>query len=288
MDILSFESITKKPLFPIAIVPGRHTSNALFSEHGHDFYELIFVSFGSGIQIINGKVMPMLQGDLFFMKPGERHSYGSDDELEIINILIHPSALSKPDLKELFTLPGLKVQFDVNQHKRPYKIALAPQHEHTVNGLCKRMKSEFHTKNPGWKLAVQASLTYILIAISRAWTLFGDNKAIEELEPGPISKAIAIIYKEYREQLYVSDLARRVHLSPKYFGDLFKENCGISVQNYINKRRIDLARIMLEDNKMNITEIGFEVGFEDPNYFARIFKKMYSISPRQYRDISSK
>ncbi len=278
-----FEHHRKADDMPIVVVPGYHTSNRMFHSHTHDCFELVYISLGSGLQIIDGKHTPMLKGDFFFMKPGEWHQYRSDEKLDIQNILLEKSCLEDPVLKDAFELPGIKRHFFDFEGSRSYKVSLVPEHDLVVKQLCERMKTEFQNRNPGWRLAVKMALVDMLITISRSWTFLGGNKAIEYLSEGPISKALALIHEDNHVNYTVAELAAHVHLSSKYFGDMFKESCGLTVQNYINKRRIDFARSLLEKQSSNITEVGFEVGFDDPNYFARVFKKMCGLSPRQYR-----
>jgi two-component system response regulator YesN len=66
-------------------------------------------------------------------------------------------------------------------------------------------------------------------------------------------------------------------------GSFFKRESGLSFSEYLNKVRIEKAKELLKDPKFNITEVAFEVGYEDSQYFCRIFKKSEGISPRQYQ-----
>ena len=175
-EYLPYHSYAKDKTFPISVGEAGGSKDVAHHYHTHEFYELVFVRNGSGTQIIDGVVYPMLQGDFYFMRPGEWHSYTSDEELGIINILISTRCLEDPWCKDMFELPGIKDQFDAELEHNSHKIVLAPRHERSVDALCKRMQHEFETGEPGWKLAMKSSLAEMFIIISRAWSMFGDNK----------------------------------------------------------------------------------------------------------------
>lgn len=269
--------------FPVLLKHAGGVTGTFHNWHYHDFFEFVFVSHGSGTHYIGDQVYPMLQGDFYMMNPDDRHSYHSEDEFRIVNILMDASVLSYPGLQDVVNLPGIAECFSRNRSGSEHKIHLAPRHERLINTLCTRCFEEQDQKEMGWQSAVITTLREILLCVSRAWTMYGANDALEHLAPGPVAKAIAVIYREYRDDLKVAELANRVHLSANYFGEVFKQTTGLSVQHYINKHRIDRARVLLEESNQGITEIALDVGYDDPNYFSRMFKRMCGMTPRAYR-----
>lgn len=85
------------------------------------------------------------------------------------------------------------------------------------------------------------------------------------------------------EQLTVSGLAEKFGFSPAYCGALFKKSEGCSIQEFINTIRINKAKNFLSFQNMSITEIAYEVGYNDVFYFSKTFKKLTGVSPLQYR-----
>ena len=83
--------------------------------------------------------------------------------------------------------------------------------------------------------------------------------------------------------LSVRLLARWVKLAPDYLSHLFCGKTGIPLKSYINERRIALARDLLGDRSLNISEIAWASGYSDPGYFARVFKRATGLSPRGFR-----
>ncbi|WP_207509948.1 helix-turn-helix domain-containing protein [Telluribacter humicola] len=77
--------------------------------------------------------------------------------------------------------------------------------------------------------------------------------------------------------------AEELHLSANYFGDLVKKETGLSAQEYIQARVIDLAKERLFDLSKSVSEIAYEMGFKYPQHFTRLFKQRVGQSPNHYR-----
>jgi len=99
-----------------------------------------------------------------------------------------------------------------------------------------------------------------------------------------ISKTITYIQKNYpNEALTVKEIAGAVFVTPSYLSHLFKKDKGISLSEYINKIRIDQAKILLRQSEMDNGEIAQRIGYVDRSYFCKIFKKIVGVSPQDYR-----
>ncbi|GFP74857.1 response regulator [Clostridium fungisolvens] len=85
------------------------------------------------------------------------------------------------------------------------------------------------------------------------------------------------------EELDLDTVAARFNLSCYYFSRTFKEIIGYNFSDYINILRINKAKELLRDNSISIKEICFSVGYNDPNYFSKVFKKYEGRSPTEFR-----
>lgn len=81
----------------------------------------------------------------------------------------------------------------------------------------------------------------------------------------------------------VTLLASKLNCSPNYLSTLFRKNYGITLKEFLIKRRLENARIMLLDGSVNASEAAAQCGFEDAAYFARIFRRRFGHSPSQLR-----
>ncbi|MFC0211044.1 helix-turn-helix domain-containing protein [Paenibacillus chartarius] len=101
---------------------------------------------------------------------------------------------------------------------------------------------------------------------------------------GAVERAKAWIAEHYREELSMEQAAEYVSLSPFYFSKLFKQHVGETFIDYVTRLRINRAKELIAgDPELSLKEICFEVGYHDPNYFSRVFKKVTGMSPTDFR-----
>jgi two-component system response regulator YesN len=100
-----------------------------------------------------------------------------------------------------------------------------------------------------------------------------------------IERAKKYILDNYSEELRLETVAREVHLSPTYFSALFKKMTGCSFAKYLTRVRIAKAKELLENTDISVTDIAFQVGFNDPAYFASIFRREFGLTPLAYRKL---
>lgn len=99
-----------------------------------------------------------------------------------------------------------------------------------------------------------------------------------------IQNVIELINKNSSEQQSVKDYAKLCNMSTCWFIHCFKAYTGMTPQQYITDIRITKAKELLSDSSFNITEIASIVGYDNPFYFSRIFKKNTNLSPRDYKN----
>jgi two-component system, response regulator YesN len=103
---------------------------------------------------------------------------------------------------------------------------------------------------------------------------------------GVIFKAKDWIDTHFCEEVTLDEVAAIVQLSPYYFSKLFKENFGQTFIDYLTQKRIELSKSLLTSTEKTFKEICFEVGYHDPNYFSRVFKKITGMTPSEFRKMA--
>lgn len=91
------------------------------------------------------------------------------------------------------------------------------------------------------------------------------------------------IYEHSHEDISLDTLSSRVGLSPIYISKMFKEKLGINYIDFLTECRIEKAKTLLCNPEKSIKEITFEVGYHDPNYFSKVFRKVCNVSPKEFR-----
>jgi two-component system, response regulator YesN len=99
-----------------------------------------------------------------------------------------------------------------------------------------------------------------------------------------VRNAMKFVDANYRLPLSYKDVAKEVFVSPSYFLSLFKRETGLTFVDYLTEVRIDRAKRLLTSTEMNITEIAFEIGFNNSNYFSSTFKKIVGTTAKEFRN----
>jgi len=105
-----------------------------------------------------------------------------------------------------------------------------------------------------------------------------DTDGMSEL----IKKAIYYIREHYEENISLNDIAGVVGVSLQYFSKIFKDETGKNYVEWLNRFRIEKAKELMNETGLTIKEVCFKVGYNDPNYFSRIFKKYEGVAPTDY------
>lgn len=112
-------------------------------------------------------------------------------------------------------------------------------------------------------------------------------------EPIPQERELIVRVEKYIDRYYARDLSierlsQRFYISSYHLAHLFKKYTGYTIKQYILRRRVGEAQVMLYDTTDSISEIAQAVGFEDAAYFSRLFSKYVGMSPREYREFRIK
>ncbi len=104
----------------------------------------------------------------------------------------------------------------------------------------------------------------------------------EEQSMSAVNQAKQYIDENYMKELTLDDVSRVVNISSYYFSKVFKEETGENFIDYLTKLRIEAAKKLLKTTNKSMKEISAEVGYSDPNYFSRNFKKYTGKTPTDY------
>jgi signal transduction histidine kinase/AraC-like DNA-binding protein len=122
----------------------------------------------------------------------------------------------------------------------------------------------------------EETLAHVETALERNRALSGEAQRL-------VRQAMAYIHKHYAEPISRADLAQHVALSEDYLTDCFRKELGVTPITYVNRYRINQAKLLLTETYKTITEIALDVGFSDSSYFSRVFRRETGMSPTDYR-----
>lgn len=96
--------------------------------------------------------------------------------------------------------------------------------------------------------------------------------------------AFAYIAEHYHENVRRSLLAKLCNLSESEFSRVFRDECGVTFEHYLLDYRIAMARDMLSEPDLAISQVAYAAGFNDPSYFCRVFRRLVGTTPKAYRE----
>lgn len=123
------------------------------------------------------------------------------------------------------------------------------------------------------------------------WIVHVTQGFIDSMEEGKdvrnsqvVQKAGHYIRSNYRKKITVEDVAKAVYLSPCHISKIFKQELDCTIIEFLAKVRIEEAKKLLHDPKYSVIQVADDLGFKDPGYFTKVFKRNEGITPSQYRE----
>ncbi len=121
--------------------------------------------------------------------------------------------------------------------------------------------------------------------LDQALSFFGSMAEQRPVSPGSVQtvrRARLYLAEHYSQALSLKDVADVLGVSAGYLSKSFKANGGDSFTEYLTEVRLEAAKRMMRETELSISDISYEVGFSDPGYFSKCFRKHESISPSDY------
>ena len=101
--------------------------------------------------------------------------------------------------------------------------------------------------------------------------------------PATVSKLKQYLYDHFSEELNLTRISRQFYLTPSYLCEIFKKYTGCTITGYLLKIRMEKASDILLHTELSLVEIAAQVGYSDYNYFSRLFKRYFNLSPNSFR-----
>lgn len=246
--------------------------------HGHDFIELVYITAGDSLQLVDGAEYQVRRGDLIFINYGATHAFVPKDGFRYINICFLPELLSEAITREnALALLSLTAFDELRQERNGGKLSFRDAEREEVEFILSAMLR--HRQQNGLyadrilEHYLNILLTKMLQAASQALPESGD--LWEELEQ--------YIGDNLQEALSLEVLASRCFYNPSYFSRIFKQKMGCSFSEYIRDKRISEAKRLLRETDLSMEEIAVAVGYSDRSAFHHVFSRCVEMSPKEYR-----
>ncbi|HBM79483.1 MAG TPA: AraC family transcriptional regulator [Clostridiaceae bacterium] len=233
------------------------------------FNKFYYICDGEGwLKIGNDEYYPK-PGELYLMPAGVLQSYSYISKNTFLKYWCHFTA----------TVGDINI-FDIIKTPLHIKIENRDEIENAFKELILSYKSTGITSS----LRIKSELLGII-------ALFFENFSADDIHisssssVGALSTVMNYIEKNIGKNINVEELARLAGFHPNYFIKFFRKHLGISPMQYINRKRMEMAKGLIKATDMTISEIARRTGYKDPFYFSKLFKKYTGFSPSEYRKI---
>lgn len=232
--------------------------------HKHDFFQIMLVTQGSGEHQIDFKNHKVQVGQIYMMKPGQMHSW--DLSRGIKGIIIEFNYQSLHIVKDFSLSPDVFLVTD----KKKFSELIT---------LCEIMIRESDQKLDRYDECLQGYVTAFLINLMRLTK--ASPKQAKSLTT--IEKFRELLEKNYKSQHSVEFYASKLNTSTKALTMQFSRSIGKPPREIIYDRILLEAKRYLAFSQLTVAEIGYELGFDDANYFGRFFRVHEKKTPAQFR-----
>lgn len=246
--------------------------------HRHDFYHLVLFTKGAGSHAIDFESFPVLPFQIYFMIPGQMHSWDFTGEVEgyVINFssTFFQSFLLRPDYLDTFSFfSGIA---------RESVIHLPESIQKSLTGLFEQLLEKQPESVPQRSDLLKVLLLQIFFAVE-AHAATKTTLPITNYNYGILRNYQKLIDRNFMTLRLPMEYARLLYITPNHLNALCKEHLGMQAGELIRNRILLEAKRLLMNFGMNISEIAYALNFSDNSYFTMFFKKYTGTTPEEFR-----
>lgn len=279
--------------------------------HQHVFYEMVLILRGSCRHFYRANYIPLIPGDLFLIPPDQPHSYRFHDSIAMCNCQFYrdileqepeqfvadieytalqkktPSFKRFQDIQAVWADSDNRIPLDhVGNINSQGIIHLSRTEQNYISGLFDQILLEQDEQKFGFERMKKTLLETILIQLKRV-----QMNQFEHMEPSQSWQAEMVdtilnqIERDITAEYDFNRIAKKQGISISYFRMIFKNRTGLSPVEYVNRVRVLQALQLFQTTQDSVADVAEQVGIHDPNYFARIFKKLIGFPPSYFKSI---
>ena len=251
--------------------------------HSHDFLEIVLVAKGSAVHSHidrNGNVRSncLIQGDIFSVQLGEKHSYQYGCGLILYNVFLRPCFLERhPELRDL---PGWEIFFGKRTNFQDTILHFSAAMRTRCVQILDWTLEEFEARETGCEIVVEGEILNFLVTVMRSQKMRRPEIRGEHFR---ILQSVTLMEENPERHFSLEQLAKLSQMSIPAYTQKFRSAFGLSPMQYLQKTRLFQVQHYLATTNLSIGEIAELTGFCTSNYLIKIFHRELGITPAQYR-----
>jgi len=254
----------------------------------NNFFELVYIKEGTGIQCINYNEYHYKQGSLFLLPPLKCHSFKIDQATKFTFLKFTSNFFQSNTQGIDFQSEQFKEAAYIlsNYNQLPGDIIhseLDRQHIHTLIDLILKENKNFDLSSISLIKSLMISILEVLLRNIKRSSFYEIEKSAQKDER--ITRLLNYINEHITEPhlLKVDQLAKTFLLSPTYLSEFFRKKVNMPLREYIIKAKLKLVEIRLLNSDFTLTEIANELSFTDVSHLSKTFKKYTGMSIRDFK-----
>lgn len=256
-------------------------TNVLFPIHWHEHLEMIFVQEGWLDIEIENHPQRFFSGEVAVINPRCLHAGPAFEPHAKLYCL-----MADMDIFRCRFVDASEERYinPLMEGKIMFQSKIAGDDE--VNELIRRCYRAFSEEKNSYQLLLKSYLFQLLYRLFRDYVQENANDPRKRFVPVArerVNMILSYIDEHYAEKIRLEDLVEVVHINKYYICKIFQQCTGKTLLNYVNIVRVQKAVEKLISTNDPVTDIAFSVGFQDINYFSRIFKRVMNVSPTEIR-----
>lgn len=275
----------ENPLLGVLTFEDIKDCNFVYSEFTLGFYKIALKKVESGTLMYGKTKYDSDTGSMFFMKPNQIIQM-NDLELEENGFII----FIDEDYLVNHPLHATIKKYSYFDYEANEALHLSPKEEETIWNLFNKIREEYYNNQDN--LSKEIIIGYIESILKYSSRFYNRQFLNRTVLSGTIISKFTEILKVYFESgklqkhglPTVKYMATKLSLSAGYLSDLLKQETGKTAIDHIHLALINEAKNILMSTDNTVAETAFQLGFENPPYFSRLFKKSVGITPTEYRN----
>jgi len=252
-----------------------------FKKNRNNFFELIHVVDGTGIQTVNKLKFNYRKNNLFLLTPQDTYYFEAETKTTFFSIKFDKTIAKNSSTKETTQQIEYILQ---NASHRPGCILKNKNDKPFVALLIENILNEKNNQQIYFNRIIEQLVQTLITIVARNIAL-KLPKNIKESSGEPVLEMLHYIQDNIfdSKNLRAEIMSKVFNISPSYFGRFFKKQTGESLQTYINNYKMRLVEMRLLNSDMRINEIAYEFNFSDESHFNKAFRKHKGVNPSEYR-----